>query len=66
MRRVRNKRLKRNIVAYMKHYKMIIRYYQRRRQKWEHVPLGWRRNVRPMMIARAYAFQLRRKNDSRK
>lgn len=46
---------------YKRRYKMLARYSQMRRQKWDHVPLGWRRNVRPMMIARAYAFQLRRR-----
>lgn len=61
MRRVRNKRLKRNIVEYMKHEKMINRLVQKFIQQWGCKPLSWRRNARTRMFVKAYALQLRRK-----
>lgn len=66
MRRVRNKRLKRNIVAYMKHEKMINRLVQKFMQQWDCKPFSWRRNARTRMFVKAFTFQLRRKYDSRK
>lgn len=66
MRRVRNKRLKRNIVEYMKQEKMINRLGQKLIQQWGCKLLSWRRNARTRMFVKAYAFQIRRRNDSRK
>ena len=66
MRRVRKKRLKRNIVEYMEQEKMINRLGQKLIQQWGCKLLSWRRNARTRMLVRAYALQLRRRNDSRK
>ena len=52
---------------YKRRYKMLVRYSQMRRQKWEFGIAGKNRNTRSRMLVKAYAFQLRRrKNDSRK
>ena len=66
MRRIWNKRLKRNILWYMKQYKIFKRIGHNFDQKFWEVPEGRKRNTRARMLVRAYAFQLRRKNDSRK
>lgn len=67
MRRLRHKRLKRNIVLFMKREKEITRSSQKYRQRWDCILEGWRRNVRIRMIVKADAFKLRRrKNDGRK
>lgn len=67
MRRVRNKRLKREILRYMKYFKAFQRFNREYNQKFWYVPKGWERNTRTRMLVRAYAFQLRRRrNDSRK
>lgn len=56
MRRVRKKRLKRNIVEYMKQEKMINRLGQKLIQQWGCKPLSWRRNARTRMFVKACAF----------
>ena len=60
MKRVRNKLLKRTIVLYMKRYKMLVRYFQRRRQKWDFGIAGRNGNTRSRMLMKALAFKLRR------
>ena len=66
MRRVRNKRLKREILRDMKYFKAFQRLNREYNQKIWHVPTGWKRNTRTRMLVRAYALQLRRKHDDRK
>lgn len=61
MRRVRNKRLKRNIAAHFRHFKMFKRYYQEMYQKWDFTLGRGNGNTRSGMLVRAYAFQLRRR-----
>ena len=62
MRKVRNKRLKRNIVEYMKHEKMINRLVQKFIQQWDYNnPISWKRNARTRMFVKAFTFQLRRR-----
>ncbi len=61
MRRVRNKRLKREILRYMKYFKAFQRLNREYNQKFWHVPKGWKRNTRTRMLVRAYALQLRRR-----
>ena len=61
MRRVRNKRLKREILRNMKYFKAFQRLNREYNQKFGHVPTGWKRNTRTRMLVRAYALQLRRR-----
>ena len=61
MRIVRKKRLRRTIAMYKRRYKMLVRYSQMRRQKWEFGIAGRNRNTRLRMLVKAYAFQLRRR-----
>ena len=61
MRRVRNKRLKREILRDMKYFKEFQRINREYNQKFWHVSTGWKRNTRTRMLVRAYALQLRRR-----
>lgn len=61
MRRVRNKRLKREILRDMKYFKAFQRLNREYNQKFWNVPTGWERNTRTRMLVRAYALQLRRR-----
>ncbi len=61
MRRVRNKRLKREILRDMKYFKAFQRLNSEYNQKFWHVPTGWKRNTRTRMFVKAYALQLRRR-----
>lgn len=66
MRRIRNKRLKREILRDMKYFKASQRLNCKFNQRYWHVPKRWEKNTRTRMLVRAYAMQLRRRNDSRK
>lgn len=61
MRRIRNKRLKREILRDIKYFKAFQRLNREYNQKFWHVPTGWKRNTRTRMLVRAYALQLRRR-----
>ena len=61
MRRVRNKRLKREILRDMKYFKAFQRLNREYNQKFWYGPTGWKRNTRTRMLVRAYALQLRRR-----
>lgn len=61
MRRVRNKRLKREILRDMKYFKAFQRLNREYNLKFWNVPTGWERNTRTRMLVRAYDLQLRRR-----